>query len=80
MPSKPVLNLLIIYLIGLFNVYVEKKKWKPEIKDSWMTFFSSIVKVMKKSETKAEKESQAAGNPEDLDHKDDLRHQVGNQR
>ena len=45
-----------------------------------MTFFSSIVKVMKKSETKAEKESQAAGNPEDLDHKDDLRHQVGNQR
>ena len=36
----------------------EKKKWKPEIKDSWMTFFSSIVKVMKKSETKAEKENQ----------------------
>ena len=26
-----------------------------------MTFFSSIVKVMKKSETKAEKESQAGG-------------------
>ena len=38
--------------------FVEKKKWKPEIKDSWMTFFSSIVKVMKKSETKAEKENQ----------------------
>ena len=36
----------------------EKKKWKPEIKDSWMTFFSSIVKVMKKSETKAEKDAQ----------------------
>jgi len=57
-------------------ILLEKKKWKPEIKDSWMTFFSSIVKVMKKSETKAEKESQAAGNPEDLDHKDDLRHQI----
>ena len=38
--------------------FAEKKKWKPEIKDSWMTFFSSIVKVMKKSETKAEKENQ----------------------
>jgi hypothetical protein len=35
-------------------ILLEKKKWKPEIKDSWMTFFSSIVKVMKKSETKAE--------------------------
>jgi hypothetical protein len=30
----------------------DKKKWKPEIKDSWMTFFSSIVKVMKKNEMK----------------------------
>jgi len=39
-------------------ILLEKKKWKPEIKDSWMTFFSSIVKVMKKSETKAEKENQ----------------------
>ena len=26
-------------------ILLEKKKWKPEIKDSWMTFFSSIVKV-----------------------------------
>ena len=29
-------------------ILLEKKKWKPEIKDSWMTFFSSIVKVFKK--------------------------------
>ena len=35
-------------------ILLEKKKWKPEIKDSWMTLFSSIVKVMKKSETKAD--------------------------
>ena len=27
-------------------ILLEKKKWKPEIKDSWMTFFSSIVKVL----------------------------------
>jgi len=39
-------------------ILLEKKKWKPEIKDSWMTFFSSIVKVMKKSETKAENQTQ----------------------
>ena len=30
-------------------ILLEKKKWKPEIKDSWMTFFSSIVKVSKKN-------------------------------
>ena len=30
-------------------ILLEKKKWKPEIKDSWMTFFSSIVKVFKKN-------------------------------
>jgi len=35
-------------------ILMDKKKWKPEIKDSWLTFFSSIVKVMKKCETKAE--------------------------
>ena len=32
-------------------ILLEKKKWKPEIKDSWMTFFSSIVKVSKKKLT-----------------------------
>ena len=32
--------------------FVERKKWKPEVKDSWVTFFSSIVKVMKKNEMK----------------------------
>lgn len=54
-------------------ILLDKRKWKPEIKDSWMTFFSSIVKVMKKSETKAEKEQQ---DQEDQDHKGDLKHQV----
>ena len=47
---------LLRFVLTLFSA--EKKKWKPEIKDSWMTFFSSIVKVMKKSETKAEKDAQ----------------------
>merc|ERR1719466_27896 len=47
-------------------ILLEKKKWKPEIKDSWMTFFSSIVKVMKKNDTKAEKEN--AADPEDSEH------------
>merc|ERR1712130_805239 len=42
-------------------ILLEKKKWKPEIKDSWMTFFSSIVKVMKKSE----KQEQNQGEVED---------------
>ena len=41
----------------MMKICSEKKKWKPEIKDSWMTFFSSIVKVMKKSETKAENQT-----------------------
>jgi hypothetical protein len=36
----------------LLFALLDKKKWKPEIKDSWMTFFSSIVKVMKKNEMK----------------------------
>ena len=62
-----------------FHLYetcvLEKKKWKPEIKDSWMTFFSSIVKVMKKSETKAENQAQA-DSEEHNEHRNDLRHQV----
>jgi len=56
-------------------ILLEKKKWKPEIKDSWMTFFSSIVKVMKKSETKAENQNQADAE-EHNEHRNDLRHQV----
>jgi len=35
-------------------ILLERKKWKPEVKDSWVTFFSSIVKVMKKNEMKVE--------------------------
>merc|ERR1719312_2172417 len=54
-------------------ILLEKKKWKPEIKDSWMTFFSSIVKVMKKSETKAENQKQE--DLEDAEHRTD-QHQV----
>lgn len=54
-------------------ILLEKKKWKPEIKDSWMTFFSSIVKVMKKSETKAENQKQE--DLEDGEHRTDI-HQV----
>jgi len=54
-------------------ILLEKKKWKPEIKDSWMTFFSSIVKVMKKSETKADNQNQ---NDLEDSEKNDLRHQV----
>ena len=51
----------------MIKICAEKKKWKPEIKDSWMTFFSSIVKVMKKSETKAENQTAAGGEPEEHD-------------
>ena len=40
-----------------------------------MTFFSSIVKVMKKSETKAENQNQADAE-EHNEHRNDLRHQV----
>ena len=40
-----------------------------------MTFFSSIVKVMKKSETKAENQAQADAE-EHNEHRNDLRHQV----
>jgi len=58
-------------------ILLEKKKWKPEIKDSWMTFFSSIVKVMKKSETKAENQNQNQTDLEEhSEHRGDLRQQV----
>jgi len=40
-------------------VLLEKRKWKPEVKDSWMTFFTSIVKVMKKNETQTKGEGGA---------------------
>jgi len=52
-------------------ILLEQRKWKPEIKDSWMTLFSSIVKVMKKSETKSDNQTDV----EDPDHKNDLKHQ-----
>lgn len=54
-------------------ILLDKKKWKPEIKDSWMTFFSSIVKVMKKNEMKVG-ENPVEG--DDQDHRNELRHQV----
>merc|ERR1719336_3459855 len=58
-------------------ILLEKKKWKPEIKDSWLTFFSSIVKVMKKSETKAENQNQNQTDLEEhSEHRGDLRQQV----
>ena len=50
---KNILNLENLNVCKLtVNIFTERKKWKPEIKDSWITFFTSIVKVMKKNEMK----------------------------
>ena len=46
-PSLVIPDLIVNLIVGqvMRPILLEKKKWKPEIKDSWMTFFSSIVKV-----------------------------------
>jgi len=51
-------------------ILLDKKKWRPEVKDSWVTFFSSIVKVMKKNEMKVENQC------EEDDQKPDLKSHV----